>query len=197
MKKNLFIALVFLMSFQAATAQTQKDWYLIGGSISDLGLNFQEGNTAFSFNLMPRVAWFVKDNFAVGAEVRAGINTSNGYTQFNYGIGPVARYYFPQKDAAVKGRGRIFLDANAGFFGQNVKTSGNPSINTNGLGIGFGPGVAYFINPNIALETLLKYNLNVGFGNSTTNNQLMLNLGFQIYLPKSKLKALKQEVQNM
>jgi len=33
------------------------------------------------------------------------------------------------------------------------------------------------------LETLLKYNGIVGFGNQTTSSTLNLNLGFQIYLP--------------
>lgn len=197
MKKIVFLIPIFIFISLCSYSQTQKDWYLIGGNLSNIGLNFQHGNTAFSFNLSPRVAWFVKDNFAVGAEVIAGVNTSKGYTAFNYGIGPIARYYLPQKDMAVKGKGRLFFEANAGVVGQNVKVSGLPSTNTNGLGVGFGPGLAYFINQNIALEALLKYNLNVGFGNSLTNNAVSLGLGFQIYLPKAKLKSLNKEVKNM
>ncbi|MEO5681759.1 MAG: outer membrane beta-barrel protein [Chitinophagaceae bacterium] len=179
---------------QKSFAQTQKDHFLIGGSLSNINLDFQEGNTAFSLDITPRVAWFVKDNFALGAEVLLGVDASKGYTAFNYGIGPIARYYIPVKDAALPNRTRIFFDGNVGIYGQNVKTSGLPSTNTNGLGVGIGPGLAYFINPNIALEALAKYNLNVGFGNSTTNNSLRLALGFQIYLPKGKLKSLKDEL---
>ena len=39
----------------------------------NIGLNVLHANTAFSFNLP---AWFVKDNFAAGAEILPGINTS-------------------------------------------------------------------------------------------------------------------------
>ncbi|MEP6595022.1 MAG: hypothetical protein ABJA71_03705, partial [Ginsengibacter sp.] len=57
------------------------------------------------------------------------------------------------------------------------------------LGLGFGPGYAYFITPNIGLETLLKYNGIIGFGNATTQSNLNLNVGFQIYLPTRNLKT--------
>ena len=89
---------------------------------------------------------------------------------------------------------RWFAEANVGIFGSNTKVSGSPSVNTNGLGIGFGPGLAYFLNENIALEVLAKYNLTVGFGNATTNNGLNIGIGFQIHLPKAKLKAMKADV---
>ncbi|MBC7627895.1 MAG: hypothetical protein H7254_11480 [Ferruginibacter sp.] len=39
----------------------------------NIGLNVLHANTAFSFNLP---TWFVKDNFAAGAEILPGINTS-------------------------------------------------------------------------------------------------------------------------
>lgn len=188
MKKIMFILPVFIFFSLASNAQTQKGWYLIGGDLADMGLDLQSGNTAFSFSVQPKVAWFISNNFAVGGQVIAGVNTSNGYTAFNYGIGPLARYYLPSKETNRK-NSRIFFEGNVGIVGQNVKVTGSPSTNTNGLGIGIGPGYAYFINQNIALEALAKYNLNVGFGNSTTNNSLTLGVGFQIYLPQSKVKS--------
>lgn len=156
--------------------------------MSDLSLNLQKGNTAFSFSVQPKVAWFIKDNLALGGQVIAGVNTSNGYTAFNYGIGPLARYYMGSAETNMK-KSKIFFEGNAGIFGQNVKVTGSPSTNTNGFGLGIGPGYAYFVNQNVALEGLLKYNLNVGFGNSTTNNSITLGIGFQIYLSKSKVKT--------
>jgi hypothetical protein len=39
----------------------------------NIGLNILHANTAFNFNLP---AWFVKDNFAAGAEILPDINTS-------------------------------------------------------------------------------------------------------------------------
>lgn len=158
-----------------------------------MSLNLQKGNTAFSFNVQPKVAWFIKDNLALGGQVIAGVNTSNGYTAFNYGIGPLARYYTGSSANNIK-KSRLFFEANAGIFGQNVKVTGSPSTNTNGFGLGIGPGYTYFVNQNVALEGLVKYNLHVGFGNSTTNNAITLGIGFQIYLPKAKVHS---EVKSM
>lgn len=197
MRTNAYVCVLFLITVFAGIqtkAQTQKDYFLIGGSLSNIDLNFQNSNTAFSLNLTPRVAWFVRDNFALGAEVLVGVDASKGYTAFNYGIGPIARYYVPQRDAKITPRARVFFEGNVGLHGQNVKTSGYPSTNTNGLGIGIGPGLAYFLNTNIALEALAKYNLDVGFGNSVTNNSINLSLGFQIFLPRAKLRSLKNEL---
>ena len=100
----------------------------------------------------------------------------------------MARFYTANKTTDIK-KSRIFLEGNVGIFGQNVKVTGTPSTNTNGLGVGIGPGIAYFVNQNVAIEGLLKYNVNVGFGNSTTNNALTLGIGFQIYLPGSKVRS--------
>lgn len=193
MKKIILFATILLINI-VAHAQTKKDWYLIGGNISNLGVNFQKGNTAFSFNLSPRVAWFIKDDLAVGAEVLIGLNTAKGFTSISYGIGPIARYYFKDRALQSVKKTRWFVDGNVGLFGTNTKVSGIPSTNTNGLGVGIGPGIAYFLNENIALDVLAKYNLTVGFGNSTTNNALSIALGFQIHLPRSKLKAMKNDV---
>ncbi|MEO7047155.1 MAG: outer membrane beta-barrel protein [Ferruginibacter sp.] len=193
--KKIALAIVILAGFSfASKAQTQKDWFLIGSDISDIGLNIQKGNTAFSFAVSPKVAWFIKDNFALGGQVNLGINTKKGSTDFNYGIGPLARYYFGSKDVSTPKKTRLFGEANVGIFGQNTKVTGSSSYNTNGLGFGIGPGVAYFINENIALEGLVKYNGTVGFGNSTTVNAVNFNLGLQIYLPKTKLKSMAKEM---
>jgi hypothetical protein len=194
MKKILFAAVTILSINLVAHAQTSKDWYIIGGQISNIGLGFQSGSTNFSLSLTPRVAWFIRDDFALGAEALLGFNTASGFTSIGYGIGPIARYYFKGNGLEGIRKTRWFLDANVGLSGTNSKVSSFPSTNTNGLGLGFGPGVAYFLNENIALEVLAKYNLTAGFGNSTTNSGLNIGIGFQIHLPKSKLKSMKEDV---
>lgn len=195
MKKIFSLAAIALLVSTTSKAQTKKDWYLIGGNISNLGLDFQKGNTGFRFNLSPKVAWFIKDDFAIGGEALVGLETGNGFTTVNYGIGPIVRYYLKDKALNNVRKTRWFIDGNVGIYGTNTKVSGSASTNTNGLGIGLGPGLAYFLNENIALEALAKYNLTVGFGNATTNNALNFGVGFQIFLPKAKLRALKKDVQ--
>jgi hypothetical protein len=194
MKKIILSAFTLLTISIAANAQTTRDWYLIGGDIGKIGLDFQEDNTAFSLEVTPRVAWFIRDNLALGAEVLIGLNTAKGFTQVDYGVGPIARYYLTTRAVEAVRKSRWFFEGNVGFRGSNTKVSGQSAVNTNGLGIGFGPGLAYFVNQNIALEVLPKYNLTVGFGNSTTNNALDIRVGFQIYLPKAKLRSMQSDV---
>ncbi len=177
-----------------ATAQIQKNNLMVGADIADINLGFQKNNTAFSLSLNPKVGYFIEDNMALGAMVNLGINTSTGYTSVNYGIGIFGRYYIADQKAQVLKHSRFFLEGNVGINGLNTKVTGQKAVTTNGLGIGFGPGFAYFITPNVGLEALLKYNLTVGIGNSVTNNQLGFGIGFQIYLPTKKAKGMIREI---
>ncbi len=192
MKRNLFtMAFGFLMVSFTANAQLQKGNVLIGGDLAGFDLGLNEGGTFF-MSLTPKVAWFVKDNLALGGYVDLGLATAKGSgTNVNYGVGGLGRYYFSHADVEVSRGTRFFVEANAGL--QGVNTSGGNS--TNGIGLGFGPGLAYFVTPSVALETLLKYNGILGFGSSSTSSRLQLNLGFQIYLPGSKVKSEVQKLQ--
>jgi hypothetical protein len=40
----------------------------------------------------------------------------------------------------------------------------------------------------------LKYNGIVGFGSKPTSNDLNISFGFQIYLPSSRAKSLREEI---
>ncbi|ASZ11295.1 porin family protein [Chitinophaga pendula] len=191
---QLTLALIALLFSTAAVAQTQKGNMMVGASLTDLGLNFQKDNTSFTLNLSPRLGWFIKDDLAIGGYAKLGLQTAKGAgTQTNYGIGAFARYFIQDKNVRqleFSKRTRFFLEAEAGFGGtSNSKTS----TSTTGLDLGIGPGLAYFITPNVALEALLKYNLTVGFGSSTTSNRLGLGLGFQIYLPTARARQLIKE----
>jgi hypothetical protein len=107
----------------------------------------------------------------------------------------LARYYFGAPavnttTTSARRSSRFFLEGTVGIQGFN--TSGGSS--TNGLGIGIGPGLAYFINQNIALEGLLKYAKAFGFGNDGGSSQLQFGLGFQIYLPRGTMRNQAQKV---
>ncbi len=189
MKKiSIITALVFTASI--AFGQTQKGNILIGANLSNISLNFQEGNTQFGFNLTPKAGWFIKDNTALGVEVNLGLSTQKGATSVNYGVGGFGRRYFGNEASRLTRTTKWFLEANAGIYGTNLSGDNITSTSTNGLGVGAGPGIAYFLSENIALEALAKYNLTVGFGNSTTNNNIGIGLGFQIYLPGKRVEQL-------
>lgn len=193
MKKIMMILALSLGCIAAANAQTQKDWYLIGGNISNIRLGLDKSGNKFSFDLTPKVAWFWKDNLAVGAYANLGFNSVKSGTttvnSFTYQVGPLARYYFKGNALNAVSKTRWFLEGNVGIAGDNITGTA-----TNGLGVGFGPGIAYFINQNIALEGLAKYNYIAGFGNRGNSSNLNIGIGLQIYLPRAKVRELKNDV---
>lgn len=193
-KLTLAAAAVFCSSI--AVAQTQQGNIMVGGDISNFNLNFLGGGggTAFQMDLTPKVAYFIKDGLALGGYGRLSLVTAkDAGTATTYGIGALGRYFVEDKNVRkleFSKRSRFFVEANAGFGGSsNSKTSAS----TTGLDLGVGPGIAYFITPNVSLEALLKYELTVGFGSATTSNRLNLGIGFQVYLPSAKARQLMKE----
>jgi hypothetical protein len=180
MKKNILLMLLAASMFcSTVSAQIQRGNVMVGGNFANLNLGLDDAKV-FSIDITPKAAWFVVDNVALGGYVNLGIQTAKGSsTTTNYGIGALGRYY-TGTDVEVLRHGRLFAEANIGFGGINVSDGGG---HTNGLEFGVGPGFAYFITPNIGLETLLKYKGVTGFGNAGYQSNLNLSFGLQIYLP--------------
>jgi hypothetical protein len=169
-------------------AQTQKRNVMVGGGLSalDVGLTSKAN---IKFNLTPKAGFFVKDGLLIGLTTLFGIEHIGKEGNINiidYGVGAFGRYYITDKNIEIVERGKFFFEANVGVEGRNQLKGGNK---TNGLGLGFGPGFAYFLNSNIALETMLKYQGIVGFGDTAYRHDLMWSLGFQIYMPYKSRKA--------
>lgn len=187
MKRKLLLSAFVLFSVMSSVrAQIQKGNVMVGGNLTNLSLGLNS-TKQFSFNLTPKAAWFVKDNLALGAYVNFNLYTAKDYggSDIGYGVGALGRYYVNDESVNLLKHSRFFVEANVGIEGNNPASGGS----TNGLGLGFGPGLAYFITPNIGLETLLKYNGIIGFGDAVTTSVLSLNVGFQIYLPTSRIRA--------
>jgi hypothetical protein len=183
MKKILTLLVVALGATTFSQAQLQRGNVLVGSDLAGFQIGLRKGAET-DISISPKAMWFIKDNVAVGAYVRFDLATAKGAgTNTVYGVGPAARYYVNSPKVNLLQHGRWFFEGNVGIEGTNSSDGNGNSFNTNGLGLGVGPGYAYFITPNVGLETLLKYNGQIGFGNQTTNHYLNLNLGFQIYLP--------------
>ena len=182
MNKTLIVALIMcLVAATKANAQLSKGNVLVGADLANFKLGLEK-DAGFDLLLEPKAAWFITDNFAVGGYFKLGVSkeNDNASTTTVYGVGPLVRYYLNKDDLKLLKHGRWFAEGNAGIEGKNQSKGGG---STNGLGIGFGPGYAYFITPNIGFETLLKWNPLIGFGDESFQSNLSLNFGFQIYLP--------------
>jgi hypothetical protein len=162
----------------------QGNW-LVGADLANFKLGLDKGSE-FNVNLSPKLAFFVRDNLAVGAYINFDLLTSKGGgTNIDYGVGAMGRYYLSAADANVIRHSRFFFEATAGINGTNPASGES----TNGLGLSFGPGLAWFLTPNVGLEALVKYSGIVGFGSRTTTSDLLLGFGFQIYLPSGLGKS--------
>lgn len=204
MKKLLLLSAFAIFGFtQVSNAQTEKGTLMLGSDLGSglvsstnsglFGFNFglNEG-AGFNLGLSPKMGYFVKDNFMLGAVVNFGFTKSPEYNGFStrtttYGIQGLSRYYVSQGERGIDNflkHGKFFMEANAGVAGVNVKDG--PT--TNGFAFGVGPGYSYFVTNNVALETSLKYNGLVGGGNTTYQHALGLNFGVQVFLPSSEAK---------
>jgi hypothetical protein len=191
MKKLIGILIItFTCCSNKSIAQIQRGNVLVGGDIAHFNLDLGGGG-AFQATVDPKLAFFLKDNLALGVYVDFGMATAKGAgTTTNYGVGALGRYYINDPKTSVLKHGRLFFEGNVGIEGISVSNGAN----TTGLGIGIGPGYAYFITPNIGLETLLKYKGIVGFGSQPYTSSLNLGVGFQIYLSNRKTQTIINEV---
>jgi len=187
MKKCSAIILALALSFGGMTqthAQIQEGNLMVGGNLMGLDATFGD-NSSFNLNIVPKIGYFIKDNIAIGANVGLHYTTTHAQgNTFRYEIGAFGRYYFGANEVEpLLKHGRFFAEANAGIGGNNSTPVG--------FNFGFGPGYSYFITPNVGLEGLVKLNGTAGVGSSVG---LSFGLGFQIYLPTKKARAMYHDV---
>lgn len=189
MKRIITFCVLLLLAKEKINAQLQAGNVMVGADIAKFDLSLDEGGN-FNFLINPKAAWFIRDGLAIGAYLNVGLSTAkDAGTSVSYGVGGLARYYINDKNLNDLIRhSRFFVEGNVGIEGDNPATGDN----TNGLGLGIGPGWAYFITPNIGLEALLKYNGIIGFGSKPTSSNLNLSIGFQIYLPSARVREATQ-----
>lgn len=179
MKRNVVSVFAFLLIGLAASAQTEKGNWLVGGN---LNLNTASQNT--NIGLTPSAAYFFLNNFAAGANVNFNYAKFGGNKTTTFGVGPFARYYFGTLNI------RPLLEADLNFTSNKIRpASGSISTTENGTGFFLGGGLAAFINRNVALEGLAGYDhtsVNGGSGG------FVLRVGFQVYLSRAQVESLQR-----
>ncbi len=215
MKKILLILAIFttLNSY----SQTEKGKTLIGGAISLSGFNQNYSDTSqtkiyksFGYQITPSIGKFIKDNFAIGANLlyNSTNNTSdyhftiaNNYgasaktTLTKYGAGIFARYY-------KKIINNLYFSVNAGisYTYQTVKfhwTSDLPNFtyptndpqnqqtNTYNYGISIVPALEYFVTPKFGIRTNfsnLYYTYSIAKNTTFSNNNKQVNSTYALSL---------------
>ncbi|MGB7394693.1 MAG: hypothetical protein WA913_09895 [Pricia sp.] len=153
----------------------------------NIGLNDGAG---FNVGLSPKLGYFLNDSFLIGAAVNLGFSKSpatsgdDAIETTAYGLQGLTRYYIAPADLeadALPSRSRFFLENNLGVAGVIV----NDGPTTVGFAFGFGPGLAYFVTENVALEASVKYNGLLGDDTIDYQNSLGFNIGVQVFLSRS------------
>lgn len=150
--------------------------WMVGGSIGNIGYSFE--GKAFNIQVNPRAGYFIANGLALGAQATLGLKAvKDEDNEWNYGIAPFIRYYFP---GGASASGRFFTQGDIGVAGSSAGDGAS-------LALGANIGYAHFITQTVALEATLGYNYskaNVNLGDKATG--LGVGVGFQIYLPGKK-----------
>lgn len=204
MKKLLLLSGISILSL-ATIAQTKKGDKLVGVSFGSISYTNSDSKTtysntptiynsdgnSFSISVNPNVAWFVKDNLAIGGGVSVSFYTSKSNssntsstttsesksTQPSFYIGPLARYYF---GGSPKGMPFAQLNLQYGISGgkSESKTSTGASSETTtkpkgdwNAGLAF--GYEHFVSRNVGLFASVGFN----YGKSKTEYQYRPSTG--------------------
>lgn len=209
----------FFVYINTLEAQTEKGKTLIAIS-SALGIGGNSNGFAFnstktksdtfesdpikssSFNLSPRVGYFVADNLVIGAEVFYGFAKQDDFffggdvvidqvKTNTFGGGPFARYYFKTEKIVPFIEAGLIIGSSKTTFGES---SGEDK--TNLFNYGGGAGIAVPLGSMVSFDALLGYSHfeNKPSENNDNNsrsifNSVSLRLGFSIYLGQSNSEA--------
>ncbi len=204
MKKVILLSAVTMLGL-AVAAQTKKGDKLVGVGIGSISYTNSDSKTSysntptvynskgnsFSISVNPNVAWFVKDNLAIGGGISVSFYTSKSdnsntgsastseskSTQPSVYIGPLARYYF---GGSPKGMPFAQINLQYGVYGgkSESKTSGGSSSETKtkpkgdwNAGLTF--GYEHFVTSNIGLFASIGFN----YGKSKTEYEYRPSTG--------------------
>ena len=172
---------MLLVSGFAANAQTESGNYLMGGNLQ---LNTSGHNTVIQLD--PTVGYFFVDNFAGGLNLNLGYTkvgeSPNAAQSSTLGLGPFIRYYVGSANV------RPFLDVDGNFSSKKNKIGSDYSTTSTGITYFVGPGAAFFLNRNVALEGLVGYQ-HAAYKNQIGSGGFAFKLGFQVYLNRTEVNT--------
>ncbi|HFK5584023.1 TPA: OmpW family outer membrane protein [Elizabethkingia anophelis] len=194
MKKTLLLGAFALLGF-AASAQTEKGSWVVGGSTS-IGFNnvstkVKSDNTTFdgpkvnTFTIAPSAGYFVIDKLSVGLDL-AYTNATTKYdgaktTSNTFAILPTATYYFTDNSVI-----KPYLGAGIGYASNTEKEEYRGKSNeytVDGFAWKVKGGFAYFFTPSIAADLGLSYSQfsNKDNGVRTNVNTFGVGVGLSVF----------------
>jgi len=186
-----FVTILFI-SINSFSQITKGHW-MMGGSAS-LDFNeqveaFTDGSSAEStfLQISPDVGFFIIDKLALGGEASIKgyylhyIETMNST---EYTFGPFIRYYFLKTDKIIN----VFTDASYRYgIIHHPKTVDSDSQNVKKHVLSFSTGMSVFLNDVVSLDFSIdfsNYKWKAALDNTRKERDIILGLGFQIFLEK-------------
>ena len=180
MKRRLLMILLVTISCNMQ-AQIQKGNFLAGGTLSFRSTDYTADNSKTSaWNLTPGGGYFIFDKLALGARITFTYNSNDGDNYTDLLGGPFARYYFLPTGKKTN----VFLEAD--YQLGNEKYQGMDAIGKSQIGVAAGP--AFFINPFIAIETIISWRSLQYKEAEGRYNTFGMGIGFQIHFQCNKTK---------
>ncbi|WP_336516796.1 hypothetical protein [Pollutibacter soli] len=192
---KLVLLIILLMQSYEGKSQVEKDNWMIGGQINGAFQKFGEEtqfkNRSIEISITPKAGYFVLDKFAVGINTGYSFTHSkyfnssisdwdeNSFSRFTPGI--FTRYYFLAPASKINLFGEL-----AGGLRLAAFKSDNGDTKYNGYQYSGAFGMAYFLNKTVSLETSLMYQYQTENSHSPGVHNIILNLGFQVYLSPKK-----------
>jgi len=190
MKKIIGTLVLFICLSSIGYCQFTKGRFMAGGSLSatSSSYNYNDGSATSKSNSVsfyPQVGYFMINNFAAGvglslsrSHYKAPSASPTGDVSSNsINFSPFARYYIHK------------------FFGQATFERGTSKTKTEGTsgspyhlkntGWSLSAGYAFLLNNHVAIEPQVGYGINyvdTSAGNNTTNGNLFLKAGIQVYI---------------
>lgn len=162
--KKFLLTLMIISGVTVVLAQPEAGSLFIGGDLgfSTLREKDKTGGTVYReqnismITVLPKAGYFLSERLAVGLQtgIVSRVNkpddaTYEKETNVIFVIQPFGRFYF------TTGTGGIFAEANVGLGAGKARTVYPDRIDENNLtSLSFtaGPGVYYYITPNVAIE---------------------------------------------
>ena len=157
--KKVILTVVALFAFGFANAQDEKLNSSEGFSNGDV---FVSGSLSFgsiktgdfktnSFEIAPKLGFFVSDNIALGGKLGYNSTTQTDFPDpdikfSEFSIGAFGRYY-----ATPASKFSVFGELGFDFVTGKVE-QGSDEMKRDGFDIAVGPGISYFLSQNFAME---------------------------------------------
>lgn len=170
-KSKFYLVALFLLVTQLVMAQPENGMNLVGGNVG-FTFNNDDDVSAYSLSMNPYYLSFINDNIALGSGIFLGYESLGSFNAMTLSVFPMARYYFTSSNEKMV----FFAQGLAGY--TLLKSSFSDQINS-GFTFSAGPGIAFMLNDNVSIDTVVSYNRILG---DIGVSDISFTVGFQVWL---------------